>query len=102
MAVQWENLEVLHKILKWAKEKLTTEEINKKLLLVRDREGNTNWKLAAKKRTLDILQNVSEWAEEKLSTEDINNKLLLGTDNKRRTAWHLTAEKVSYKVQHKM
>jgi hypothetical protein len=64
----------------WAKENLTTEEINNKFLLGTDNEGKTAWHLTVEFGELESLQNVWEWAREKLTTEEINNILLLGTD----------------------
>ena len=75
------KLEMLQRVWEWANEKLTTEEINNKLLLGTDNEGRTVWHLAAIRGNLEILQKVWERANEKLTTEEINNKLLLGTDN---------------------
>jgi len=42
------DLDILHKIWEWAEEKLTTEEINIKLLLGTDSKGRTAWHSAAK------------------------------------------------------
>jgi len=55
-----------------AEEKLTTQEINNKLLLGTNYKGRTAWHLAARERNLEILQKVWEWDEEKLKTEEIN------------------------------
>jgi len=85
------NLEILQKLWEWAKEKLTTEEINNTLLLGTDNEGRTAWHLAAMWSNVENLQKVWEWAKERLTTEEINTKFLLGTDNGGRTAWHLAA-----------
>jgi hypothetical protein len=41
------HLEALHKIWEWAKEKLTREEVNNKMLLVTDNHDKTTWLLAA-------------------------------------------------------
>jgi len=79
MAAEWGKPEILQKLWEWAKEELTTEEINK-LLLATDKKGSTVWHVAAKKGTPEILQKVREWAKEKLTTEEINNKLLLATN----------------------
>jgi ankyrin repeat protein len=86
------NVDILQKLWEWAKEKLTTEEINNKFLLGTDNEGRTVWHVAAQRGNLEMLQKVWDWNKEKLTTEEINNKLLLGTDNERKTAWHLAAE----------
>jgi len=60
----------------WAEEKLTTEDINNKLLLGTDNKGRTAWHLAAENGNFKLLHNMWEWAEKKLTTEEINNKLL--------------------------
>ena len=81
MAAQRGNLQTLQKVWDWAEEKLTTEEINNKLLFGTDKSGMTAWHWAAYNGNLDVLMKVWEWAEEKLTKEEINNKLLLATDN---------------------
>jgi ankyrin repeat protein len=69
------KLDVLLKVWNWAEEKLTTEELNNKLLLATDKEGWTAWHYAAHECYLYILLRVWEWAEGKLTTEDINSKI---------------------------
>ena len=56
----------------WAKENIT-EEIQTKLLLDTDSEGETVWHLTAKRRNLDIRQKICELAKEYLTTEEIKN-----------------------------
>jgi len=46
----------------WAQGKLTTEDINRKVLLATDNEGMTAWHLTACERNLDILLQQWEWA----------------------------------------
>jgi hypothetical protein len=70
---------VLHKLREWATERLTTEEINKKLLFARDSNGVTVWYLAANIWVSDFLQKLWEWAKENLTTEEITNELFLAT-----------------------
>jgi len=53
----------LLKIWEWAQEKLTTENINNKLLFVTDNDGMTAWHWAAHEGSLDMLVQVWEWAE---------------------------------------
>jgi hypothetical protein len=47
----------------WAKEKLTTEEINNKFLLTTDNKGRTIWHMAAKWGKSEILQTIWELAK---------------------------------------
>jgi len=63
-----------------AKEKLTTEEIKNKFLLVTDNDGRTAWHIAAAGENSELLQKLWECAKEKLTTEEIKDKLFLGTD----------------------
>ena len=86
------NLHVLQEIWEWAKENLTNEEINNKLLLATDDMGRTAWHVAAEVGKLDALQKIWEWAKKNLTNEEINNKLLLATDDMDRTVWHVAAE----------
>jgi ankyrin repeat protein len=58
------NLETLHKIRNWAEEKLTTEQINNKMLLGTDNGGRTAWHCAAERGNLETLHKLREWAEE--------------------------------------
>ena len=76
-----------------AEEKLTTEEINNKLLLATHNMGRIVWHVAAELGTLEILQKIWEWAKAKLTTEEINNKLLLATDGQGSSVWHLAAKR---------
>ena len=55
MAVEGNELQILQGIMKWAKEKLTTEEINK-LLLATDYNGRTVFNLAEVTYKLQMLQ----------------------------------------------
>jgi len=60
--------QILEEILKWAKEKLTSQEVNK-FLLATDDEGRTVFHLTAETEKLKILQEILEWAKEKITTE---------------------------------
>ena len=64
------NLDILLKVWDWPQEKVTTEEINNKLLLATDNEGMTAWHWAAREGNLDILQKLWNWAEEKITKEE--------------------------------
>jgi hypothetical protein len=55
-ATNWGNLEALHKIWKWAKEKLTRGEINNKFLLGTDSERKTVLHLVEEGSNLEGLQ----------------------------------------------
>jgi len=52
VAAEQGTLEILQKVREWAKAKLTTEEINNKLLFATDGQGSTFWHLAAKRGKL--------------------------------------------------
>jgi len=91
-AIYQNNIHVLEKLWEWAKENLTTENINNKLLLATDHNGMTVWHLAATRYTPEILQQVWDMAEQNLTTEEIKNKFLLATDNMGSTVWHLAAQ----------
>jgi hypothetical protein len=90
-AIYQNNIHILEKLWEWAKENLTTDEINNKLLLATDDNGRTVWHVAAEWCKPKILQKVWVVAKEKLTTEEIKNKILLATDNKGRTVWHVAA-----------
>ena len=46
-AAEQGNSEILQKVWDWAKEKLTTQEINNKMFLGTDKEGRSAWHMAA-------------------------------------------------------
>jgi hypothetical protein len=75
-----------------AKQNLTKEELNNKLLLATDKRGKTILHIVTGKGSLHVLLKIWEWSKENLTTEEINNKLLLATDHKGRTAWHMAAK----------
>jgi len=53
----------LQNIWDWAKENLTTEELNNNLLLVKNKWLRTAWHVAAKEGNLDILKKMREWTK---------------------------------------
>ena len=57
------TLDVLMKIWAWAEEKLTTDELNKKLLLATDNDVWTAWHLTAYQGNLGIFLTEWDWAE---------------------------------------
>jgi len=69
------KLGILQERLVRAKEKLTTEEVNK-LLLVTGTNGHTIIHIAAECDNLDILEEQLNRAKEKLTAEDISFNLL--------------------------
>jgi len=72
MAAVWDKSEILEIVWELAKEKLTTEEINNKLLLATNSWGSTVWHMAATCGIPEIFENVWDWAKEQLMTEEIN------------------------------
>ena len=65
------NLEEVYQVWQWAKEKLTTEEINNKLLFAADCREQTDWHFLSIRGNLKLLQNYGSGVE-KLTTEEIN------------------------------
>ena len=61
MAVFRGHLETFKKIWEWAKQNLTFEAVNNKLLLGTDRKGRTVWHLAAMKGHLETLNIYGSW-----------------------------------------
>jgi len=101
-AIFQNNIHVLEKLWEWTKENLTTDEINKKLLLATDHNGMTIWHVAAEWDKPEILEKVWDMAEEKLTTEELKSKLLLVTDKMGRTDWHVAAERVTPEILQKL
>jgi len=64
------NLDILLKIWEWSQEKLTTEEINTKLLLATDNEEMTAWHSTAYEGKLDMLLKIWEWVQENLTRDE--------------------------------
>ena len=63
------RLKVLQKLWEWTNDKLTTEEINNKLLLVTNDKGRTLFHRAADWSELELLEKVWDWANEKLTKD---------------------------------
>ena len=97
-AIYQKNIHVFEKLWEWAKENVTTEEINNKLILATDHNGMTVWHVAAEWDKPEILQKIWDMAEEKLTAEEINNKLLLATDNMGRIVRHVAAEQGTIEI----
>jgi hypothetical protein len=91
------NIQVLQKLWEWAKEKLTTEDLNNKLLLAKDKRGQTAWHVAAECGNLELLQRLCEWAKEVLTAEVMSDELLLARDDNKQTFLHVAAKKNSIK-----
>ena len=81
------DIRVLQEILKWAKKKLISKEINK-LLLAIDHERLIAWHGVARWLKPEILQNIWDLAEENLTRGKINNKLLFATEHTVRSILH--------------
>jgi len=60
IAAEGSELEMLQEILEWAKDKVTTEEINNELLLTTYNEGITVLYMVAEVGKLEILQEIME------------------------------------------
>jgi hypothetical protein len=71
MAAGRENGNLLQELWVWAKEALTTEEINNEILLATDNDGKTVWHMATGRENGDLLQELWVWAKEALTTEEI-------------------------------
>jgi len=71
ITAKWYSLPLLHEILECGKEKLTTEEVINKLLLVTDVNGRTAWQVAMRDSYVEILQQLWEWAREEITTDEI-------------------------------
>ena len=85
-AEAWGKLWVL------AKKELTTEEINNKLLLAKNRKQQTAFHLVAEDGNTDALEKLWDWAKDYLTQEELHNKLLLAKDLQGQTALHLAVE----------
>jgi uncharacterized protein YeeX (DUF496 family) len=81
------RLKILQELWDWANEKLTTEEINNKILLATDDQGRTVFHAAAECGRLEVLRKLWEWAKKKLTAEMINNILLLATDDQEKLSF---------------
>jgi len=65
------QLDVVQKMGKLAKERLTTEDIKNEMLLRTDHTGRNVWHIAANEVKLVTVQKVWDWAKERLTTDDI-------------------------------
>jgi hypothetical protein len=88
LAAEADIPDILQELLKWAKYKLISQEINKFLLII-DHEKIIAWHVVSKRVKSEILQAIWELTEDTLTKEEINNKLLFATDYKGRTVLHL-------------
>lgn len=68
--------EILQKIWECAKEKLTTDELNNKLLLDKDDREYTAWHVAAMIFNRGSLEKTWKWAEKNLTPEELKNEFL--------------------------
>ena len=66
--------EILQNIWDLAKENLTKNEINNKLLFPTDHKGRIVLHLAALNSEIEILQKLRVWAKEKLTKEEITKE----------------------------
>ena len=95
LALKWGTLDLLQKIWEWAKENLTTEELNNKLFFATNHEKMTAWHMAAEGGRLDIFQKIWNGAKENLRREEIKNKSLFATNHEKITPgiWQQGGEK---------
>jgi ankyrin repeat protein len=84
------NLKALCKLWEYAKDQLTPEEFNSKLLLAEYIWGRTAWHMAAEKGNPELLDILMLWATELLTPEDIlvSNKFPFAKDDSEQTTWH--------------
>jgi len=101
LATEADIPDILQEILKWTKNKLISQEINKFLLAI-DHERMIAWHVVSRRIKPEILQNIWELTEENLTKEEINNKLLFATDYKGRTVLHLAALNKEIEVLQKL
>jgi hypothetical protein len=94
--------QVLQKLWEWGKETLTAEELGNKLLLAKDKWGQTAWHLAAKNGNIEILEKLWEWGKGTRTAEELCSNLLLAKDNMQHTAWHLAAKAANTAVLEKL
>ena len=67
-AVDQGHIEELQTQWEWAKEDLTTNELNRNLFLGKDYKEMTAWHLAARLSYISELLNLWEWAKQELTT----------------------------------
>ena len=86
-ASRGENVQILERTMKWAKQQLKSEELNK-LLSSQDNLRETAWHVAAQRGNVEILDKLCEWAKEVINTEKLNNNPLLARDEEGNTVLH--------------
>jgi predicted transcriptional regulator len=88
LAAENSSIEVLEKILEWAKEaQVNTNELKNKLILTKSGAGISAWHLAAEKSSANALGKLWGWAKEaQLNSGELQNKLLFGQYWNGRTA----------------
>jgi ankyrin repeat protein len=81
-AVNTGNLEKLQALCSWAKEaQLIPNELSK-LLLSKNKFGNTGWHIAVKRGNLEVLETLWSWAKEaQLKPNDLRKLLLVKDEN---------------------
>jgi len=85
------NANIFGFLLDSAQEAGHKEAINK-LLVGRDKWGETAWEVAEKRGNIEVTKKIWERAKEEQKTHDIENKFLLGTHAEGRAAWHIAAK----------
>jgi hypothetical protein len=68
------NREELQELWERVKEKLTKDDLNKKLLLVTDSDGRTAWHKAEELYRTEVLEILWEWAKGELTPDDLHKK----------------------------
>jgi hypothetical protein len=86
------NVEVLEELWVWAKEKLTTGELKKKLLLAKHIMGRTAWHGATETNNIVVLEVLWEWIIEELTPAELNNKILLAKINREQITLHVASK----------
>lgn len=61
VAAKMGHVDVLKKLWAWAKERLTTDELQQKLFLARHLMGKTSWHDAAETNNTEVLEILWEW-----------------------------------------
>jgi hypothetical protein len=84
------NIQALVKLQEYAKDHLTPEEFNNKLLLAEVIWGRTAWHMATEDKP-ELLGILMELAKELLTPEDISNKFLFAKDDSEQTALQLAS-----------
>jgi ankyrin repeat protein len=94
------NTDALEKLWAWAKDNLTQEELNNKLLLAKDLQGQTAWHRAAEGGHTKVLEKLCEWAkEQKLNIKD---NLLLVQDKEGKSPFEILKEYIRIKKSNEL